>query len=772
MGTKILLCCSALLTTLTLAEAQQIKLTGELRLQSDSTVVTGATLLVRDNATQVVAKGISDGEGRFLIQVDQKQAHQLHISYVGAQPLSITIQGLTKHTDLGTLYLDDEATKLGEVAVQANLKNIDRQIIFPRPNQVKESTNIFVLLGRFNLAGLTIDRVNLNATIKGKPVKWKINGIPCELAEVKSLLPKDILRVEYTDMPGIRYQDEGIGGIINIVVKKRDRGGSANAQLKSALWTGFVDGGAHATYNAGKSGFTLDYVISHRNYDKWKEDAEESYIAPDHRIDRHTLGVDGPMMYTIHNANLNYVYQASEQQQFSASWRNEIGVDHRDVRSMNTEPKIPEFFRSSDVLNRSYQPVLDLYYQQGFKDGSKIEANILGTLTHFKGERDLRDSRAGEQIYSFSNLTKSLYRSILGDISYDRPLGERTQFSIGALYKLSRIRTTYTSDGVLEDHRGQNNAYLYAQLQGSLTSKLSYELGGGMKFYTTHDDTNRRHFNVGRISLTMNYQPAQRLYLSLYSGLNPQLPGLSQLSPVEQRYDAYTIVSGNPDLKTAYTWWNELSAQYSHGIFSTSLILTGVYQDSPFYGSISYRESEKSWITHQDNGRYYSQLGAEWVGSLEGLFGFLSLTGKLGYKSIHYALPDMTISNNTAYGMLYASAGFGDWSFSAYGVLNPTSLSGYEKVETKPLFGATASWSKGNWSVFADIYYIASPYGDYYHKMNVHPLRPRTSVVTIANNKNMVTLGASWRIEFGTRANRSRRTLKNSDKVDGLIQVQ
>lgn len=126
------------------------------------------------------------------------------------------------------------------------------------------------------------------------------------MTEVQGLAPKDIEKIEFSRFTPARYAGKG-NGVINIILKKRDDGGSIYAWGRSAVQTAFVDANINASYHQGPSQFSIFYSPSWRNYQKVYDFREESYIAPDFRVDLKSSDRN-PFSYVMHPVNLKYDY--------------------------------------------------------------------------------------------------------------------------------------------------------------------------------------------------------------------------------------------------------------------------------------------------------------------------------------------------------------------------------------------------------------------------------------------------------------------------------
>lgn len=221
----IVLIGSSFLISGTAITAQELTVTGTVLMASDSTAVPGASVRLRDTKGETITGLATKDDGTFVIQAESQRVSDLHITYVGLAPTTIGIKGARQaKIDLGQIYLRNDDKALTEVVVQGNLKQIDREIIFPKTNLVKASPDALTLLFNLSLSGLTVDLAHKTAKIRGKEIYWMINGVPKTMSDVLQLDPKKILRLEYSDLPSIRLLDKDQGGYINVILRERTDG--------------------------------------------------------------------------------------------------------------------------------------------------------------------------------------------------------------------------------------------------------------------------------------------------------------------------------------------------------------------------------------------------------------------------------------------------------------------------------------------------------------------------------------------------------------------
>ena len=116
----------------------------------------------------------------------------------------------------------------------------------------------------FNMAipHLQVNAISKDVSANGGAVQLRINGIKATPAEVASLLPKEIIRMELIENPGKRYGDEELGAVVDIIVRKREDGGLLNLQTTNSPHVPFGENNLTAEYNHGKTQWGLNYSFN------------------------------------------------------------------------------------------------------------------------------------------------------------------------------------------------------------------------------------------------------------------------------------------------------------------------------------------------------------------------------------------------------------------------------------------------------------------------------------------------------------------------------
>ena len=148
--------------------------------------------------------------------------------------------------------------QLKEVVVAGDMakREVDHIDCIPTPKQRKHAHSGFELIRNMMLSGVNVDTENGVITTPVGTATLYINGRKASVREITSLRPKDILRVEYYDMPTGKYANDK--AVINYIVKTYTSGGYT--QVDALQGVGYLKG----DYN-----LTSKYSLGHYNVNLW-----------------------------------------------------------------------------------------------------------------------------------------------------------------------------------------------------------------------------------------------------------------------------------------------------------------------------------------------------------------------------------------------------------------------------------------------------------------------------------------------------------------------
>ncbi|HUP90516.1 MAG TPA: outer membrane beta-barrel protein, partial [Longimicrobiales bacterium] len=223
-----------------------------------------AQVVVRNAADSSAVRGtVSGSEGRFLIERMPTGTYNLRVTFVGYKPhniLNVVITNQQPHVELGTMKLaiaPIELTQLeATVAKSPVVIEADRTIHDTRDLIAGKGGKAVDVLRA--IPELEVD-VNGKVTMRGnQTVTIQFNGrtAPMKgdaLTNYLQQMPGDrIAKVEVVPNPGAKYDPEGAGGIVNIVLKDNvDLGLSGNLSLNGSTRLS-RGGGLRVNYQKGR----------------------------------------------------------------------------------------------------------------------------------------------------------------------------------------------------------------------------------------------------------------------------------------------------------------------------------------------------------------------------------------------------------------------------------------------------------------------------------------------------------------------------------------
>ena len=232
----------------------------------DSLLVTGST---------------TSEEGVFEITTDVYGDILLRFSYVGYDDNWLPLDLGQGTTDLGRIELSPTVTQLGEVEVSAAAmlfrSEADRRIFNVENMTVAEGGTAIQVLE--TLPSVQIDEEGGLSMRGSGNILIYINGRPSNLSsdDTESILEQypanAIKEVELITNPSSRYEAEGVGGIINLVLRE-ERLQGFNAQVNLSTGTGNkYTGGVNMNYRQNRWNNFLSYSYQYR--ENWEQ--TESY---------------------------------------------------------------------------------------------------------------------------------------------------------------------------------------------------------------------------------------------------------------------------------------------------------------------------------------------------------------------------------------------------------------------------------------------------------------------------------------------------------------
>ena len=756
----VLLICMAVLG----AKAQNLN--GRLADENGEPVAFANMTLKMAANDSLVAGLTSDENGNFSIDVKNGR-YILTASAIGYERLTIRCGA----TALGTLVMPKTTKELDEVVVEGSriTEEAGRFVVLPDPKEAEVSGRGLTLLDMQQLPGLEVDVALQKITIDGGTPILQINGKEVPLNHFINVRPEQILRIEYSNDPGIRYLDRNVSGVINLVLKESDDGGNVMARVQSAFTTGFVDGYLMAAHHKGKSEFSLQYNLSHRNYKNVPYEMTDSYLADERTVERYQE-MNFPFSYITHNITGEYTYQPNDSTMFVATLRDYIDNNHWFGTGTITETEngtTTQMDMNKQSDRKGNSPMLDLFFTHKLRNRQKIELNMVGQYSQSDYYNNLiyRDS---ENEWEYPTKVINNGYAVSGEAVYSKQFN-RSEARIGLQYQHNFASNDYVIYET-QTEMTKDNTYLYCGIGGSISNNVMYSLGTGVKLFTVADGIDTRRYVRNLSTALLFWRISNSWSLTATTYFVPSLPSLSDLSPVLQRVDDVEAIRGNDALKPSNTMNSTLRLQYNNkGWFAG---MTGSYfrNFSPTVRLYQYVPELDLFVGTPQNTDYYQRFQLKAEVGVKQLFDRLNITlnGKLKKEE---AKGEEFYHDN-----LNFSSGINAqfvWKQLVVGC-------NFDFLPDKSLFGEEISIGEMSQSIYVEYNWKSlnaslawhCPFnkkGFMYQTSGLSAVHPYCHTNWTSDNGNMVVLGLTWKFNYGKAFNKSQKTLWNGGYDDGMV---
>ncbi|MCL9770322.1 TonB-dependent receptor family protein [Flavobacterium sp. HXWNR69] len=577
-----------LITTLTLLlsfatfaqrpDAKTITVSGKV-IEKGSNLPLEYTTIVFENArNKQLSGGITDEKGNFKFDVPAGR-YNVRVEFISYKTFSFPQKDYLESTNLGTIQMESDVAQLKEVEVIAEKSSVemklDKRVYNVGKDMIVKGGTVSDVLD--NVPSVTVDAEG-NVALRGnESVKILIDGRPSGLAGINiadalKLLPADAVeKIEVVTNPSARFDAEGGGGIINIILRK----GKANGINGSVM----VNAGDPETYgtsmnlNKKGDGFNLfsNFGYNYRN-NPGNSLVDAEYFNPNGTTSRFiNERRTNDRLSEGYNANFGIDLNLSK----SLVWTN--GLTFRENRGKNPDNVFfynfdsafnPTFIRNR--LNDQNSNEFSIEYASNFvkkfkKDGHQLTADLSFSQNRENEFATITDQILGDpsslDIEQTSNIQKQ--QRNLFQTDYVLPIGKNGRFEAG--YRGNFLKNL-TDFAVTPDLTNFSNTLEYIEKvnafysqYGSKINKFSYFFG--LRFEDSNIEVNSlsaNNFNTKKYnnlfpSATFNYEFSESSSVSLSYSKRINRPRGRFLNPISSLSSNINIFQGNPDLDPSLT---------------------------------------------------------------------------------------------------------------------------------------------------------------------------------------------------------------------------
>ena len=734
--------------------------------------------LLNPKDSSFLCGGVSNANGDFVIPCQQKQA-LMKVSFVGYK----TICKLVPIARIGNVRMQANSYLLKGVTVEAArvVEKVDRQIIFPTKEQVKTASNGYDLLDNLSLPTIIVNRAERKVlSLKGGDVQIRINDVKASMQDVLALQPDEVTKVEFINVPGLKYGDSNLDAVINYQVRRRYAGYVSGVSTMQGTKAGFNNSDGYFKYNVKKSEFSLNYSFSYRSVEERSYESLGTYHLPTgETLHRNYLGYDSPFLYTTNNVQLGY--NLSEPDKYTLNVRLNFYNHNSPVRGMN------QLYQESGKANQYLQnnrkmleqiPSLDIYYSLNMPHDQNLALNLVGTYIGTDYQYRMREytfNKSPDESVKNAPLTDYSYdatgrkRSLIGEGTYSKNW-KQMALSVGGQYNISHTDNIYVGSSNADTELKYSNLYLFTQLQGQ-QKWFSYQVGVGATRSSIHQGENGYSKWLFRPQVTLQAKASDRLSFKWSSKITSDIPSLSDLSELRQYSNSFEARDGNSGLKPFTGYNNTLSASWNIPLMSVYLEGNWTYYDKPIATSILPEKREDGsylFVSKPENQKSHNYKHLLLTPEVHLIKDHLDLNLMCEYQNVKTKGLDYSHEfNYFSYGaeIRYMT---GNWNigYGAYKV--EKSFWGEKTNGGEPTSNLAVTYSYKNWQFGVLGLFVFYPHGCVYKDELFNKYVQQKNKVRLADQGNMLVFAASFNFSHGRRYHTGSRKLNNSDRDNGI----
>lgn len=598
----------SLLSLCAFAQPSNVKLTGKVIEKSSNQPLEYSIIYIQNSQNpSSVFGGTTDENGNFSVDVPTG-SYNIRIDFISYKPYEIT-KTLQEDTHLGTIALEADAQLIEGVEIIAELSTVEMRLDkrvynVGRDMMVKGGTISDVL---DNVPSVTVD-VEGNVSLRGDDnVRILIDGKPSGLAGINiadalKMLPADsVEKVEVITNPSARYEAEGGGGIINIILRKGKNDGINGTIIATTGDPANHGLSANINYKAENFNLFTTQGYSHRG-------SKGNSLNDIENLDPNTGNTTGFINERRNNERLSKGYNGLFGIEWnlteSLSWTNSVSY-RKDGRTNPTNVSIDYYDPNMSLLSQTTRDNYDWSDDEDVdfssnltknfdKEGHKLTIDFSTSLSKDKDFADIttRNLTLDEitRLEKTSSDQKQNRTIIMTD--YVLPLGENNQFEAGYRGNFVDLTTDYLVENyndltdVWENDTNYSNVLqykenvnaLYTQFGGKI-NKFSYM--GGLRWEDTKVNINQftediyktKKYNNLFPSVFFGYEFNDETNISLSYSKRISRPRSRMINPFSNLSSNVSLFRGNPDLDPSMTdafdlgflkrWGNQLTLSSS-----------------------------------------------------------------------------------------------------------------------------------------------------------------------------------------------------------------
>lgn len=555
---------------------------------------------------QLVTGGITNNNGKFTIKKLPLEKLTVEFQFIGYKTIKkvVVFSSENNAIELDKILLEEDATMLEDVEVQAEtstvVQKIDRKVINVGKDLSSAGTNAMQLMQ--NIPSVNVNMQSGTISLRGNEnVRILVDGKPSNLSAnqiLKQIPSASVKSVELITNPSVKYNPEGMSGIINIVLKKNTQVGF-NGSITAGIIHGIntrPSGNINLNYRTGKFNFYGSYNTEIGKYETKSEL---------HRTDVDLL------------QHFDFIDDSKEH---TGKIGVDVYLDDKNTLSLYTNQSFIKtdfhtatktFLANSLLLDTPNLSVFDIHegaYNLDYKlllDDAGEELEFEATYTKTKNpqndfNRELLDPT--NRLFNYTNNITNNSDLWLFNLDYVKPISETAKIEVGLEARTQKTFNQIITNQEVETGgvpatapRGNTNFNYDRDIYSTYInynkdfSKFSLQAGLRFEQFTVNGlfSNTQQASNVNYNDEIFSVYPSA--YLTYYASDKNEFqigysrrvdrPSIEQVSPIQEWTSPLAISVGNEFLNPQFT--NSLEFNYTRNLN------TGYISIGSFYRRIS-----------------------------------------------------------------------------------------------------------------------------------------------------------------------------------------
>lgn len=585
------------------------------------------------------AMSVTDADGNISQKVAGSGRYTIVLSSVGRKSIVRTVNLDGKGTvNLGTMYVTDDAKQLDGVEIVAQKPLVkmttDKTTYDVQSDVDSKSQTVLDMLRKVPM--VTVDGQDNIQVMGQSSFKVYVNGKPSIMFSAnpsqifKSMPASSVKSIEVETNPGAKYDAEGTGGILNIIMADAQGGGKQsmngyNGTLRGMVSNNNWNASAFVSGQQGKTTYSANVFYNNPFPLETSVDIDRTTYSATLPSDDSKTGSynmhyhqDGKSKVPFAMANVSLGYELDSLNQFDLT----VGANKfilknagHPLTEFSTGGAEPFFSYTNLFAMRQQSVSIDVSADyQRFLNAEKT-SNITFTYMfnnspQHNSTRTVYDwvSGAGSLNQSMMSLT-NLFSDVhargtehIGQVDYVTPLGNenhklsagakftsRTNHSDSRYYNVVNGEDEYNSDNSSEYNNTVDILAGYAEYNGTF-GKFSTRLGARYeqsweKVKFEHGAGENFHRNYGNFVPTASFTWSMKATTNLGLSYSMRIvrPGISYLNPYRDHSNPTSLTYGNPDLDVEKS--NNVNLVFNHFTpkFATNITLSQSFCNNQIY---------------------------------------------------------------------------------------------------------------------------------------------------------------------------------------------